>query len=98
MARFTRPVAVGGGKYPLGMATRERVNVDLDAEVAAILRKHAAEARVSEGEILDRAVRAYDLRALLSRLQAQSDLDDDQAMALAREELKAARMARRAAG
>ena len=79
------------------MATRERVNVDLDAEVAAILRKHAAEAHVSEGEILDRAVRAYDLRALLSRLQSQSDLDDDQAMALAREELKAARMARRAA-
>lgn len=98
MARLTRPDAVGGGGYPLGMATRERVNVDLDAEVAAILRKHAAEARVSEGEILDRAVRAYDLRALLSRLQAQSDLDDDQAMALAREELKAARMARRAAG
>ena len=62
------------------------------------MRKHAAEARVSEGEILDRAVRAYDLRALLSRLQAQSDLDDDQAIALAREELKAARMARRAAG
>jgi len=80
------------------MATRERVSVDLDAEVAAILRKHAAEARVSEGEILDGAVRAYDLRALLSRLQAQSDLDDDQAIALAREELKAARMARRAAG
>lgn len=95
---MTRPFAVGGGRYPLDMATRERVNVDLDAEVAAILRKHAAAAHVSEGEILDRAVRAYDLRALLSRLQAQSDLDDDQAMALARQELKAARMARRAAG
>jgi hypothetical protein len=43
-------------------------------------------------------LRAYDLRGLLARLQAQSDLDDDQAMALAREELKAARTARRAAG
>ena len=62
------------------MATRERVSVDLDAEVAAILRKHAAEAHVSEGQILDRAVRAYDLRALLARLQAKSDLDDDQAI------------------
>jgi hypothetical protein len=91
-------VVVGGGRYPLGMATRERVNVDLDAEVAAILRKHAAEAHVSEGEILDRAVRAYDLRGLLARLQANSDLDEDQAMALAREELKAARAARRGAG
>ena len=90
--------AVGSGRYALGMATRERVNVDLDAEVAAILRKHAAEAHVSEGEILDRAVRAYDLRALLARLQAKSDLDEDQAMALAREELKAARTARRAVG
>ncbi|HEX4281809.1 MAG TPA: hypothetical protein VHZ27_13655 [Solirubrobacteraceae bacterium] len=43
-------------------------------------------------------MRAYDLRALLARLQAKSDLDDDQAMALAREELKAAQAARRAAG
>lgn len=79
------------------MATRERVSVDLDAEVAAILRKHAAEAHLTEGEILDRALRAYDLRALLARLQSQSDLDDDAAMALAREELKAVRAARRAA-
>lgn len=74
------------------------MSVDLDAEVAAILRKHAEEAHLSEGEILDRALRAYDLRALLARLQAQSDLDDDEAMALAREELKAVRSARRAAG
>lgn len=80
------------------MATGERVSVDLDAEVAAILRNHAAQAHVSEGEILDRAVRAYDLRALLARLQTKSDLDQDQAMALAREELKAARAARRSAG
>jgi hypothetical protein len=80
------------------MATRERVSVDLDAEVAAILRKHAADAHVTEGEILDRAVRAYDLRALLARLQAKSDLDDDQAITLARDELKAARAARRNAG
>jgi hypothetical protein len=78
------------------MATRERVSVDLDTEVAAILRKHAAEAHATEGEIIDRAVRGYDLRALLRRLRAASELDDDQAMALAREELKAARSARRA--
>ena len=78
------------------MATRERVSVDLDAEVAEILRQHAAEAQVSEGEIIDRAVRAMDLRTVLSGLQAKSDLDDDQAMALAREELRAARAARHA--
>jgi hypothetical protein len=80
------------------MATRERVNVDLNTEVAAILRKHAAQANVSEGEILDRAACAYDRRALLARLGAKSDLDEDQAMALAREELKAARTARCAVG
>ena len=80
------------------MATRERVSVDLDTEVAAILRKHAAEAHATEGEIIDRAVRAYDLRALLRRLQAASELDGDQAMAVAREELKGARSARRADG
>jgi hypothetical protein len=76
------------------MATREHVTVDLDAEVAAILRKHATEARVSEGEILDRAIRAYDLRELLGHLQTKSDLSENEAMALAREELKAARAAR----
>ena len=79
------------------MATRERVSVDLDAEAAAILRRHAAETHVTEGEIVDRAVRAYDLRALLARFQMKSDLNEDRAMTLAREELKAARTARRAA-
>jgi hypothetical protein len=41
------------------MTTRERVSVDLDTEVTAILRTHAAEADATEGEIIDRAVRAY---------------------------------------
>jgi len=81
------------------MATRERsASTSTPNEVGAILRKHAAEANVSEGEILDRALRAYELRALIARLQTESDLDDDQAMALARAELMAARMARRASG
>lgn len=80
------------------MATREKVSVDLDPEVAAMLRKYAADARVSVGEILDRAVRAYDLRALMARLQTGSDLDDEQAMALARRELNAVRAARRVTG
>ncbi len=84
-------------RYAVVVATREHVTVDLDAEVAAILRKHAADAHVSEGEILDRAIRAYDLRELLGHLQAKSNLSDDHAMALAREELKAARAACRIA-
>jgi hypothetical protein len=80
------------------MATaRQPVHVDLDAEVASILGSHAAEAHVSEGEIVDRAIRAYDLRSLIARIRARSDLDEDAAMALVREELRAARAERDAA-
>jgi hypothetical protein len=57
------------------MAVRQHVSIDLDAEVASILRAYAAEANLSEGEIVDRAVRAYDLRALVARIRARSDLD-----------------------
>ena len=76
---------------------RQQVNVDLDAEVASILRSHATEAHVTEGEIVDRAIRAYDLRSLTARIRARSDLDEDAAMALVREELHAARAERDAA-
>jgi hypothetical protein len=72
------------------MAAREQLSIDLDAEVAAILRARATEAHVSEGEIVARAIRAYDLRALVARIRERNDLDQEQAMALAREELKAA--------
>jgi hypothetical protein len=73
------------------------MSIDLDADVAAILRTRAAEAHVSEGEIIDRAVRAYDLRSLLAQIRERSDLDEDEAMALVREELQAARAERDAA-
>ena len=70
------------------------MSIDLDADVAAILRAHAAEAHLSEGEIVDRAIRAYDLRSLLAQIRERSNLDEDEAIALAREELKAARAER----
>jgi hypothetical protein len=80
------------------MATsREQMNVDLDAEVASILRTRAAEAHVSEGEIVDRAIRANDLRLVVARIRTRSDLDEDAAMALVREELHAVRAERNAA-
>jgi len=75
-------------------ASRQHVNIDLDAKVASILRSHAAEAHVSEGEIVDRAIRAYDLRLLVARIRARSDLEEDAAMALVREEMQAARAER----
>jgi Ribbon-helix-helix protein, copG family len=79
------------------MAAREHVDMELDPEVVAILRRYAAEAHVSESEIVERAVRSYDLRSLLARLRARSDLDEDQAMELVRTELQAARTERDAA-
>jgi hypothetical protein len=78
-------------------ASREQINVDVEAEVASILRLHAAEAHVTEGEIVDRAVRAYDLRLLVARIRACGDLSEDAAAELAREELHAARAEREAA-
>lgn len=72
-------------------APRQRVNIDLEAEVASILRSHAAEAHISEGEIVDRAIRAYDPRSLVAGFRERSDLDAAAAMALVRRELHAAR-------
>jgi hypothetical protein len=51
------------------MAARQQPSIDLDAEVAAILRAHAAETHLSEGEIIDRAIRANDLRSLLAQIR-----------------------------
>ena len=85
------------GRYLDRVAARQHVSIDLDADVAAILRAHAEQAHLSEGEIVDRAIRAYDIRALLAQIRERSDLDEDQALALAREELKAARAERDAA-
>jgi hypothetical protein len=70
---------------------REQMNLDLDVEVASILRSRAAEAHVSEGEIVDRAIRAYDLRSLVARIRSRSGLDEGAALALVREELDAVR-------
>jgi hypothetical protein len=76
------------------MPEREAITVELDVEVAAMLREHAAAERVSEGEIVERALRAADLRALVSRIRTHSDLDDDAAMRLVNEELQAVRAKR----
>ena len=73
------------------MSSRERMTIELDAEVVALLRARAAEAQVSESEIVARAVRALDLRALVAQIRSRSDLDEEAAMALAREELEAVR-------
>ena len=75
---------------------RQRVTLDLDQEVATLLAACAADAQVSEGEIVERAVRAIDLRVLVARIRGRSELDEDEAMRLVREELRAARAERAA--
>ena len=80
------------------MAARRSVNIELDPEVATILHAAAVDANLSEGEIVDQAIRAYDLRALTARIRARSDLDEDAALALVNRELHQGRAERRAAG
>lgn len=75
---------------------RQRVTLDLDDDVAALLATCAADAHVSEGEIVERAIRAMDLRALVARIRDRSDLDEDAATQLVGEELRAARAERAA--
>jgi hypothetical protein len=70
---------------------REQMSLDLDVEVVSILRSRAAEANVSEGEIVDRAIRAYDLRSLVARIRDRSGLDEGAALTLIRAELDAVR-------
>jgi len=86
--------AVPGTYHPC--MKRQKIILDLDHEVAALLATCAADAEVSEGEIVERAVRAMDLRALVARIRDRSDLDEDAAMQLVGEELRAARAERAA--
>ncbi len=73
------------------MPQRALVTVELDVEVAAMLREQAAAGQVSEGEIVERALRAADLRVLVGRIRDRSDLDGEAAMRLVDEELQAVR-------
>jgi lipoate synthase len=70
---------------------RRRVSLELDEEVAALLEASAADAHVSEGEIVERAIRAMDLRSLVATIRERSDLDEDEAMRLVAKELRAVR-------
>ncbi len=76
------------------MAQRESISMELDVEIASMLKAHAELERVSEGEIVERALRAFDLRTLVNRIRSRSDLDEEAAMRLVGEELRAARAER----
>ena len=80
--------------YDRAVASRTTIELQLDDEVASLLHARAAEANVGEGEIVERALRAFDLRVLVGEVRGRSDLDEDAAAKLVAEELKAARAER----
>lgn len=80
--------------YDGAVASRTTIELQLDDEVASLLHARAAEANVGEGEIVERALRAFDLRVLVGAIRSRSDLDEEAAAKLVAEELKAARAAR----
>lgn len=73
-----------------------RVTIEVDDEVAALLAASAAEAQISEGELVERALRAMDLRSLVAQIRQRSELDEDAALQLVNAELRAARAERAA--
>jgi hypothetical protein len=77
------------------VASRDWISVELDTEPVLRLRAQALEANVSEGEIVERALRVADLRVLVGQIRSRSDLDEETSRKLVREELKAVRAERR---
>lgn len=77
------------------MAARTNVAVDIDPEVASLLRERAADANVTAGEIVEQALRAFDLRSLVGQIRRRSDVDEDAASEIVAGELRAVRAERR---
>ncbi|MEJ7892686.1 MAG: hypothetical protein WKF94_08595 [Solirubrobacteraceae bacterium] len=76
------------------MRDQTSVTLNLDPAVAELLREHAQSEGVTEGAIVERAVRVLDIRAVASDIRSRSELDEDAAMALAVAEVKAVRAER----
>lgn len=81
---------------------RRKTTVYLDSEVLTATKVLAAARERTESQVVEDALRAYlrtsdvevaraDLRALMDRLAQRADLDDEAAMAVAVEEVRAAR-------
>jgi len=83
---------------------RRKTTVYLDADVLTATKVVAAARDRSESQIVEDALRAYlrsgeleaagaDLRELMDRVAQRADLDDETAMALAADEVRAVRTA-----
>ena len=88
--------------------TRRKTTVYLDADVLTATKVLAATRERSESQVVEDALRAYlhageleaagaDLRALMARIAQRGDLDDEAAMTIAVDEVRAVRAARRSA-
>jgi hypothetical protein len=78
------------------MASDHIISVDVDAELIERARAMTPQhGQATEADVVERALRMYVGRDVLEAAQATSDLTDDEADALAVQELHAARRERR---
>lgn len=77
--------------------------IEISSDLLEELRRRAKEQNRSEGELLDEAVRRYlkssdpkRFEGLLDRMSSRYELDEDEAMQIANEELHAMRRERKA--
>jgi hypothetical protein len=77
---------------------RRTVRVELDERPLARARAEARDASRPDDEIVEDALNRYLLERLLDKTQRRANLDEDEAMRLAVEELHAMRRERDAAG
>lgn len=78
-------------------AERDKVAVELDAEIIERTRAELGAGAESDAAVVERALNAYLLGRVLDATQAKAGLTDEQAERLAYEELHAARRERGAA-
>jgi hypothetical protein len=77
------------------MATKRKVTVYLDPDVARAAKVRAARTERRDSEVVEDALRVYLGIAALDQAQELSTLDEDEALELAYKELHAARHKRR---
>ena len=75
----------------------EPVRVELSDDVAEAVRRVANRTGRSEAEVVELAVRRFVLPSILDRLWGRATLTEDEAMAIAVEEVRAMRTGRRSA-
>jgi hypothetical protein len=76
---------------------RAKATVYLDPDVLRAMRVHAARKGKRDSDVVEEALREYLGLAAIDRIRSRSDLDEDEAMRLAYEELHAMRRERREA-